>query len=584
MKLRITNAARIRNVLRSLQSSDRKGTLLLDGRKTGTARVICGVNEFRLDPDHPADTLRIPGWAGVYEFHIRRKGNVCLPPRNVLLSADRRDRRLDPGASFEATADGEPVELVDLSWRGARLRNAPLHIRSLDILVEGDPIPVQHQVMWREGDDIGLALEPNEELGEALSDELLHTRTTSTRPAARALWEALRDWYFQIRGPGETGFAAIHDAWAEVLQTQLRSSRSAHVVLHRQHWATLSFLRLYSRTWIGHQLGALRRMHAVDRGDSEQIKRDLYAHCFETAQMRMDDEPWWVMGSCRSASWLRRHWDFARSVESLGGVNLSILPVEIPTQTDLKVFDRRTDCELSRVDEDPDAMALLFEALARTRPEPWLQAFDLVPERYDLAETRARLAEDGLEIARRTWFASEDGDPKVAMVLEIATRGINAFRLFDSVRFFELVPDLSEAELDRCRHALTVEAYDFFRGERDVLDDGRRDYFVVNIEESGRMGIPKFFDHFENHEPLGHGFSWVIPSASVPAFLERIWESTPNAAERNPPRLEGLRDDNHRPHTTHPLAHPDAQRPPPEPGGGPGDADAPGHRGRSVTG
>ena len=582
MQLQITNPDRIRSVLRSLQSSRREGWLFLAGEPVGRSGVEVWGDSFRLTRPAPADTLVIEGWSALYELRLRRGGRGFRLPRSLLLRANRRDRRLRLEAT--ATADGREVEVLDLSWRGAGLRGAPPHFDELVLRIEDEEYPVRHTIVWRREDELGVRLEEDEDYRDAIGDHL-HPWTTSERPAPQALWEALKDWYFQIRGPGQTGFAAIREAWEQVLNRNVRFSRSAHVVLHREHWATLSFLNLYSRTWIGHQLGALRKLRGLrDRGASERIKRDLYAHCFERAQMHMSDEPWWVMGSCRSASWLTRHWDFARSIESLGGVNLSILPVEIPTAVFLKDFDRRTDCAVSRVDEDPDAMALLFESLERSRPAAWREAFDLVPERYDLEEARARLAQDGLELHRRTFFARDGDRPLVAMVLEIATRGVNAFRLFDCVRFVDLVPDLPDADRNRARHALTVAAYDFFRGERDVLDDGRRDYFVVNIEESGHVGIPAFFQHFENHEPLGHGFSWVIPSASVPAFLERIWESTPLATDAPPPQPKDVDDDHLRPHADHPLAHPDLSGTPPEPGRRRGDPHVPGRRRGDVAG
>jgi len=585
LKLQITNGRRIRDLLKSLQSSRREGELLLNGAPVGRSGVIVGRGGFLLSDPVPADTLRIEGWAALYEIPLRQAEKGFRYPRSVLCSAVRRDRRLRPDGKVElgARVGDIDVELIDLSWRGARIREAPLRLEQLVIRIDGEDYEVEAEPIWREGNEIGLRIHPDEDFAEAVGD-LLHPNSTSIRPSPQALWEALRSWYFQIRGPGKTSFAKIHRDWTSVLSRKLLRGDNAHIVLHDGHWATVSIARLYSGGWVAHQLGSLRQMREVDLGASEKIKRDIYEHVLERTQMTMGDTPWWLVASCRSANWLTRHWDFVRTIEGLGGVNLSILPVEIPTQVFLKDLDRRTDCAVSRIDEDPDAMALFFESLERTRPLAWREAFDLVPERYDLAESRANLGRDGLEIARRTFFASDGDRPLVAMILEISTRGMNAFRLFDSVRFVELEPSLSDEDLDRARHALTVAAYDFFRGDRDVLDDGRRDYFVVNIEESGRVGIPKFLQHFEKHAPLGHGFSWVIPSTAIPAFLERIWESTPRATDAPIPQAKDASDDHCRPHDAHPLWRLDTPGAPPEPGRRRTDADPSRPRSGEVAG
>ncbi|MCP4808694.1 MAG: hypothetical protein GY884_25415 [Proteobacteria bacterium] len=568
----IISPARIRDVLTSMQSSERIATLLRDGQVVGSSILRVRDGGIRLASSTPADRIRVRGWNALYEIELVGRGDGSFRiPRRLDPLVRRSDRRVDQldGIIERVELNGQDLTPVDASWTGLGVRpEGALEDGAVIIHLTEDwggfALAANARVAHRGSNRIGLELRPTDgEWSEwmiALSEQL-HPNTTHTAPASQAVWEALQDWFFLIRGPGAQGFAEIKEAWQDAHTAVVDGETQGHVVLHEGGWGTLAFLNLYSRSWVGHQLGVLKRIHALrNRGHSEQVKRDLYMHCAELMQGRMAQEgvsEWWMVATCRTAPWLSRHWDFARSDV---GVNVSIQPVDVNCMDPLQPEARTTDVEVFPVHDLTPVHALLAER----RPAAYLSALDLDPEHYDLVQARERLAPCGLELHRRTFVATDDRGPMMYGIIEIATRGLNAFRLFDCIRFVPARP-LSARDLESAWHALTLRAHDFFRGVRDVLiEDTPRDYFVVNFEERGRIGLPDYLERF-TADPLGHGFVWVIPGDALPAFLERIWESTPHATGEPPKPAKEYPDAVHRPHQRHPLASV-AQEPPSSPG------------------
>lgn len=567
----ITSPARIKDVLTSLQSSRRIALLMHEGQPVGHSPLIVGRGHFKLASSVPADRLRVRGWNAIYEFDLVPAGDGAYRfPRALDPVIRRRDRRLvGPDFIERVTLNGRALTVLDASWTGLRVEPCDDAVDGPLVLTLdpdwGDELTAQARVTHRCTTGVGLDLTPTggdwEGYAEALS-AALHPNTTHTAPSAVAVWAALQDWFFHIRGPGAQGFAEIQDAWEDAHQAVLDGETQGHVVLHQGGWGTLAFLNLYSRSWVGHQLGVLKRIHELeDRGQSEQVKRDLYMHCTELMQGRMAQRgagDWWMIATCRTAPWLSRHWDYGRRHPV--GVNVSVQPVDVNCMDPLNASVTAPDVEVLPVLDLRDVHA----RLSALRPDTFLQAFDLDPEHYDLAAARELLAPLGLELHRRTFVARDERGPMLYGIVEIATRGLNAFRLFDSLRF---VParDLSNADLERAWKALTIRAHAFFRGDRDVLiEDTPRDYFVVNFEERGRIGLPAYLEEF-TADPLGHGFVWVVPGEVLPRFLERIWESTPHATGASPKPAQEFPDVRHRPDLRHPLA-PDAAHPPARPG------------------
>jgi hypothetical protein len=325
--------------------------------------------------------------------------------------------------------------------------------------------------------------------------------------ACWALYEATG--YFSLSDKDPSQFHPLKEAYA---RTSRRLAAAPEVGCHVV-WpvgdgtlqAALSILKVYHGSWFGFQMAKLRgdAPGAVPAGT---VLREIHLRAYEHAQR--DPDLRWVIGYCQDKPiWSRlAHRDFTtRHAPSERACVVRFRAVEVSCSG--PAFCRADGVDVGPA--TPREAAALLRVLERLRPRPYREAFDLVPERFDLAGAKAAWARANLSRDRTTLVARRDGEPVAAAVLEDAEEGTHLFHLLDLVRVYPLAEG-GEAHLG----ALLQAAREWYAGR------GKRQ-FICFLEED--VAPPEVRQGVQD---LGVADMAIHSADLLPDLLEHIYEVT----------------------------------------------------------
>ncbi|MGZ3460982.1 MAG: PilZ domain-containing protein, partial [Archangium sp.] len=278
--------------------------------------------------------------------------------------------------------------------------------------------------------------------------------------------------------------------------------------------ASLSWLKPYAGSWLGHQLARQAPRNEGTRGTAREALRDIYLRGFEPAQM--DPGVKWFLAYCEAnVRWVRfTAFDFAEWYQHTG--QACMVPFRFMEADARREWSMPEGFSLGAPTEEEKAA--LFERLKQTRPEAYREALDLVPERFDLADIKREWSEAKLTRERDVLVARKDGRALAVGVLETAHPGLNLFHVLDGLRVVPLVdealPEAQEALL-----ALLAGAAQWYRARG-------LDVFVhyVETEHTGYTEQAQLVD-------LGEGRIWILSAQLLPDFIEHLCEATTPRAD-----------------------------------------------------
>jgi hypothetical protein len=359
------------------------------------------------------------------------------------------------------------------------------------------PIGAQQGMAWRE-----------------LVEEQMHPRTRVSGDFHQGTWELFeKSGYFRLSGKEPTKFAALKGQFHEAqqkLEGQLRIGYRAVKPMPGGVEATLSALKPYAGSWLAHQLARQQSSGADKKVSAREALRDIYLRAFEPAQMDADVK--WFFAYCEAnVRWIRFiNFDFASWYEHTG--QSAVLPFRL-MEGDVDNAWPAIPEGIETGDISPEEKTQLFTHLEKTKPKAYREALDLVPERFDLAATRALWETAQLTRERAVMVARHQGQAVAVAILETAHLGLNLFHVLDGARIIplkdEVLPEVQDAML-----ALLTRASEWYK-ERG------RSVFVHYVEAQ----VVEYAERAALAD-LGEGKLWIISHSLLPEFLEHLCESS----------------------------------------------------------
>lgn len=344
------------------------------------------------------------------------------------------------------------------------------------------------------------------------ADFVMRSLNQTTSPGddkVEQLWDLYTaSGYFNLSGKDPEEFISLERAFRNVVE----QSRSIPWLTYQSVWpsgtgieASISVLKLYTGTWLMHQV-AKRRGASHRDGQVRQVLRDTYLRAYEYAHA--DPHCRWVASYVEAqVPWTQRsHLAFARQFGLTNGV------VSWPFQLmEIYCHDRPEHPPLGhyRVGlATEEECEILCDQLRETRPEAYLEALDLVPERLGLFEPKRAWQAAGFEREREILVARRrDQTPTAVAIVETGETGTNLFRIVDSLRLVALEPDGEEAFLELIEKA---RAWFRTRGKESFV-------YFSECDEGPRAQLAMERD-------LGPGRMWAVRCELIPDFLELVCE------------------------------------------------------------
>lgn len=426
--------------------------------------------------------------------------------RDVYIDADVRDVSFG-GISFATSRDD------DLLFPG-------LVIPYLEVkTAEGKTIGLRGQVRSVasiEGEDVCgmsvMAYWPEEGEGDwmRLASETLYPTTRTSEDLTDELWQLFDDsGYFKLAGKTPEQFSDLKKGFIDIGKRAAKVPR----LICQAVWpstrgveASVSFLKAYQTSWMGHQLAKRPGRPPAEVPGPGQIMRDIYMRAFEHPQADPDFD--WMIGYIEPhVPWMNKaHIEFARKYVSSGHslvMPLNMLSAQCgdPSGT--------SDGGLEMGPATADELAHLSQFIAETKPRSYYESLDFNPERIGFEEVDQQWGNAGFERHRAIYTARRGGVPLASMVMETGELGTNMFQLLDSVRIFPL-----------CE-----EGYDTYV---PLLDEARRWYGARNrtsflyFREDDDLS---YNDTAKLHQ-VSEACFWIISSSILPDFLEHVCELT----------------------------------------------------------
>lgn len=548
-KERIERPERIARFCEALASKRSRGVAhAADGRRIGAlASYLDAYGEcigWKFDGPVPAlpFAMEVYGYSSVMHFEVKRLevrgGLVLIPYPTELTRVRHRWLRRVAAHSGCAVSFSHPLwpqvtvrrELVDISYEGLSFLTEP----GEDLLYPGMRLPVLEVSMagrepvWlgaevrnvsnsSRGRRCGLWLRPVSEAQECAWRELveaqLHPHTRVDGEWNEETWDLLdRAGYFRMGGKQPLHFERRRAAYQEAqgkLQGQPRLGYRVVRPTEEGVEATLSVLKPYSSSWQTHQLARQAPVRGVGgrRVSAREALRDVYLRGCEPVQL--DPDVKWLFSYCDAGTkWMRpAQFEFAGWYAHTGQACLRDFrlmegEVERPWPVPLG-FEVGTPSAEER--------AAFFARLEASRPVAFREALDLVPERFELTQTRALWAAAELSRERELLVARRGGKAVAFAVLEVAQQGLNLFNTLDGVRLVacgdDAAPEAQDAML-----ALLGAAADWYRAR------GRTSFLHYVEASSG--------EYCERAAlvDLGEGKLWIVSAALLPEFLEHLSE------------------------------------------------------------
>ncbi len=369
----------------------------------------------------------------------------------------------------------------------------------------------------------GMSVEPRtSDLAEAWPSFVMQALNQTTAPGddhVDKLWELYKDsGYFSLSGKDPHEF----DALAKSFRSLVHCTKTKAWLAYNSVWpsthrieASVSTLKLYRNTWMLHQLAKRKATQGDPR--ARHILRDIYLRAFE--YMQTDPRCEWVLSYAEAhVRWVQgSHIAFAEHFEATGAATAA--PFRLIEVNCLERKELASPVHYRFGAAAPDEQKLILDVLRATLPHPYIEAVDLVPERFDLGMVKQSWEEIGLRRAREVWVARHQSQPVAAAIMEIGETGTNLFRLTDSLRLVCLTPGGEGAFLGLIEKA---KAWFLAKG---------KDSFVYFWEHPDTAHV-----RTGQLRDLGEGRVWVIRSDLIPDFLELVCELTSHSGSPEPGR------------------------------------------------
>lgn len=552
-KERIERPERIARFCEALASRRSRGVARgADGRRVpGVATYLDAYGEcigWKFDGPVPAlpFAMEVYGYSSVMHFEVKRHevrgGLVLIPYPTELTRVRHRWLRRVAAHSGCAVSFSHPLwpqvtvrrELEDISYEGLSFLTEPgkdllypgMRLPMLEVSMAGrEPVclgaEVRNVSSTPRGRRCGLWLKPVNEAQERAWRELveaqLHPHTRVDGDWNEGTWELLdRSGYFRMGGKEPLHFERRREAYEETQgKLQGRPRLGYRVVRPTEEGveATLSVVKPYARSWLAHQLARQAPVRGLGgrRVSAREALRDVYLRGYEPAQL--DPDVKWLFSYCDAgAKWMRpAQFEFASWYAHTGQaclLDFRLMEGEV---------DRPWPVPMGYEVGVPTAeeRASFFARLEEARPLAFREALDLVPERFDLASTRALWGSAELARERELLVARRGGQAVAFAVLEVAQQGLNLFNTLDGVRLVSRLED-GTPEAQEAMLALLGAAADWYRAR------GRQSFLhyveAQSVEYCERAALAD----------LGEGKLWIVSSALLPEFLEHLAEiSTP---------------------------------------------------------
>lgn len=550
-KERITRAERIARICEALASKRSRGVAQgADGQRVEvTASFLDAYGErigWQFHGPVPAApfALEVFGYSSVLHFEVARyeegAGLVLVNYPAELVRYRHRWLRRAPAHSDCTLSFSHPLwpqvavsrKLLDVSYEGLSFFTEP----GEDLLYPGMKLPVVEVAMagrapvrlraevrninsTSRGRRCGMWLAPLDEAQarawRELVEEQMHPNTRVAGEHNQETWELFeRSGYFRMGGRTPEDFEAQRPAY-EATQEKLQGKpRLGYRVVRPGEEgveATLSVVKPYAGSWLTHQLArqAPVRGPGGRRSSARQALREVYQRGYEPAQL--DPDLKWFFAYCDAeAKWMRpTQFDFAAWYEHTGQaclLDFRLMQGEVdrpwPVPAGVEVGAPTAE-ERER----------FFARLKETKPEAFREALDLVPERFELAVTKALWGSAELSRERELLVARRGGEAVAFAVVEAAQQGLNLFNMLDGVRLVSL-GDESSPEVQDALYALLGRAAEWYRA-RD------RRVFVHYVEAQH----VEYCEHAALAD-LGEAKLWIVSAKLLPEFLEHLSEVT----------------------------------------------------------
>ncbi|HEY8209258.1 MAG TPA: hypothetical protein VIG99_17335 [Myxococcaceae bacterium] len=416
---------------------------------------------------------------------------------------------------------GDPVQ--DLVYPGLRLEAveviapgaAPVRLCAEVRLVA----PEESADARGQGRAVGMRVTPASEADGVvwmrMVGEMLHPTTRSGMDRAGDVWNVLEgSGSLHLSGRDPRSFQPLRESYLK-MAARLRNRpeiASQAVVVDEEDRVegTLSMIKAFDHTWIAHH-GA-RRPGAPAGGSSRRAVREVWLRALEEAAA---DPQARVLGCFVEGKvrWLKGALvDFARSRERTGQA----------CAVDFTLFEGGQELAKQPLPEgmevtapNPGEWRTALQSFGRALPRLYVEAFDLLPARFELNRIRPAWQEAGLRRVRAMRVARRSGRVLAAAVLDDAEPGVSLFGLLSGVRLISVGPDVDASAREQAFTALLRDAAQWYA-------DRGTDQFVYYALGEGEMRHA--LD--AGYRPLGPGWIWLQSTALMAEWTEHLYEMT----------------------------------------------------------
>jgi len=396
---------------------------------------------------------------------------------------DLRIRRSLVDVSFDGAAF-DTKRLTDILYPGLVIRDLSIQWNDRERFDFQGVVRHTGHPAGGSGDDVaGMLLTPrSEDDGQRWGEHVLRLLSPHTRADgafSEQVWDLLgRAGYFSLSGKSESDFLPQKAAFARFSrQVACAPGLGSQVVRPsgRGVEGSVSAVRAYEKSTFFFQMArqpTLGMSSATARG---QILRDIHVDMLTRTHRASPGTEWFMAMVQDSARFPRlayydiprRYVESGRSLivpfralqtktfepEAAAEDMASTLPPTVPRGV---TFGVATDEE----------RALVCAFLARTRKPIYLDALDLVPDRFDLARVSSEWGKAGLVRKREVLIARSPDAPWAAAIVELVDDGVHLFGLLDAVR---LVALRDEAVPDAILTGLLDAARTFYKSHSKLL-------------------------------------------------------------------------------------------------------------------
>jgi hypothetical protein len=268
--------------------------------------------------------------------------------------------------------------------------------------------------------------------------QLFHSSTAVGCTDHEAFWNVFEaSGYFDLSAKSAPDFEPRKRDWMAASAALQRAPDVGIQVAYYEAGrieGTMAAVALWEHSWFFFQL-ARPRQRGIS-GSSNRVLYDLYRRSYEHAAS--DPRTRWHLAYIqRNGSRFTRHvnYELARRHEGSQACTVEFRAIEVPCIA--VAPGPPSDIALA----SPSEIEQLLEVIDQSRPAPYVESLDFVPERFHQRALTERWARAGLERKREVLVARRGTRAVAAAVLEFAQRGLHLFGLLDCVRTFSIESD-----------------------------------------------------------------------------------------------------------------------------------------------